>query len=1229
MDFDTDQSCAPVTVTKFIIRYTFTSQQNPDDISIVYEWNDPGGNRTVVSGAGLTVTNNDRVYEANATFVYNTNNGRCSIQPSATLYFRGVACLTSRQVQAAFFWSTDDQANGVVAMAPDSWDVCYENPIVNAQFRDASNFNCNIVAEPDNPNRETRHMQFVYGTNHNAAATIRNLTLTDGGAQPLTDGAGNLVNVETRGTGVPVQGAYFGPIVTVPVPADAPTAVSFPMNAPMNLANIVGNQFEVTLYNWNVCNPWNGDANNPNYEDAIATTGYITIVAAPTPAFFTRDALGNARTSFCIGEDISFRNQTPNVGANAYRWEFYDDAAGTIFLRRITSQSPTFSFATGGQKLVRLTAISNTAQGTCEAQTTRIVNITPALVADIAITDLANNPISGDFCQETTAPLTPFNVRFSDVSAGVATPTTRWRWEFVDQNGNVSFQFPAGGGYASTQLGPFDRVFTTPGLYKVRLFIRDSDTGCETDHEDTVRIFEKPRPAFTFNRVCIGNDTHFEDASTINPIIPEETIVLREWDMNFDGTFDADASLNDETSFDYTFTTSGTHRVALRLTTSEGECLQYIEQDVLVDPLPNASIAADVTTGCSVLEVTFTNNSIVGQPDGIREYYWEFKEQSETNFEVESIQRPTDPGFGNTHQIDFENTTSINKVYDVRLRVVTVNGCEQISNTVVITVNPGPNSGFASLNYSPFDNNCSPVTVNFAVDNQTRALNPTDYEWTVSDASGVISQVSTGTIPTYTHVFPNTDQIVKNYQITLSTTLVSGCSEDSTRIIQVSPIPSGTFVVNTLDNTCQKTSYNFEATQKGLVEYEWTILINNVIVFSQMMTDDNIDYEVNKTGANQNLEIRLRTRNVTNCQSIQESESIVVPRSTNLVASFMATPTVQTLPNATVTITNTSTPGPWQYAWDFGDNNTSTSPTVSSHTYTQAGTYAITLTISDNSCSSLQTVMVQINPTPPIVDFSYDPPRGCAPLTVDFTNLSQFADPSTYVWQFGANQGSSNAVNPSYTYFEPGIYTVSLTAANTTGDVDTEVKSMIIEVLPSAVAQFSVYPNVLDLPGDILYTNNRSAGATGYLWDFGDNTTSDAEQPTHKYEQEGNYIIQLIAYGPDGCNDTTQIDTPVKAVMSGRLAIPNAFRPNLSGPGSTNKLNNEVFIPLMTRVSKFQMLVFNRWGTLMFESSDQEVGWDGYYKGQLCPQDVYVYKLIIEYDDGKSITQTGDINLIR
>jgi len=1228
VDFGTDRYCAPVTVDTFKVVFNFLTPQNPAEISILYEWNDPLNSISVVDiGNGLVASAGNTRFTADAQFTYTTNNNQCRITPRASIVINGVVCSAQAQVQSAPFWSTDDEANGVVSMAPPTWDVCYDNPVVNAVFEDNSEFNCNPTAEFNTPNRLQRHVQFVYGTNHNPAATIRDLTLTDGGAQGLTNATGNLVSPTTRGG---VTAGYFGPIDAIPFPADGPISVSFPMNAPANPANAIGNRFEVTMYNWNTCNPWNGSTANPNYNEARVTRGYIVIVESPAPAFMTEDALGNPTTDFCINERIFTDNLTPNINNYTYSWQFYNDAAGTILAGSSTVQTPSFVYSTGGQKLIRLRASNPTAQSPCIEEFTLLVNITPSLTAQIGLTDLSGNPISPDFCQEAAAPLTNFNVRFSDISTGTITANTRWRWEFYDQTNALIAEFPGPSAYSSTMLGPFDRVFTTPGIYRAVLITRDNITSCESRDEVSIRVFEKPQPAFTFDRVCFGNATSFRDGSTVSPIMAE-TISLREWDMDYDGvTFSSDPTLDNQVNFQYTFATAGSHRVALRVTTNQGNCSDIIEHTVVVDPLPIALFSASPVEGCSTLPVSFTNNSIAGQPDLIDRYVWEIDAGS--GFQVDSIQRPGDPGFSNVFVRNFVNNGTTNITYDVRLRVVTVNDCEMVSTVQTITVYPGPRSGFISLNYSPFNPNCSPVSVNFAVDSETQSLNPSDYIWTVSDANGQLDQVNTGTTPAFTYVFNNTTQMVQDYSINLRTVLPppSGCSGDSTRIIRVNPIPSTSFVIDTTLFDCNLMIIHPNAVQKGLVSYAWTIAINGVTVFSSSSVGDNFDYEITRvSGLDQNVDVTLVTTNLTNCPGTSTTNAIVVPQSNNVNADFTASPLTQTLPNSTVTLTLANPPGPWQYLWDFGDGTTSTTPNVGSHTYALYGTYNITLTVTDNDCQIQQTTQVVINPIPPVLDFEYFPPSGCAPLTVNFVNRSQFADPSTYFWEFGANQGVSHAVDPTYTYFQPGVYSVTLSATNASGDTVSITKSMIITVYESPVAQFAVYPKVLNIPGDILYTNNQSFGASNFIWDFGDGTTSTDYEPQHEYTEVDTFNIQLIAYNANGCADTARLESAVRTIRSGQVLIPNAFTPNLSAPGSTNLAENEVFLPLMRGVEKFHMTVFNRWGQLLFESYDPEIGWDGYYKGVLCQQDIYIYKITVEFEGNKQFTKTGDVTLIR
>jgi gliding motility-associated-like protein len=1223
--FNTDQDCAPVTVTDFSITYFFNVPQDPATIQILYEWNDPAGEITIVDiGNGLIAAGGNTEFTANASFTYFDNDGQCSILPTTYVIIDGVICFSSAQQQPAFFWGTDQQANAQVSMAPETWEVCYNNPITDARFQDNSEFNCNPAVELDNPNRAARHVQFVYGTNHNPAATIRNLSLEDGGTQALTTGTGALASSSTRGTGaLQVTAAYFGPVDAIPYPADEPSSVSFRMNAPADAANLIGHRFEITLFNWNVCNPYNQNPANPNYEDAVVTRGYIEIVDAPKPDF-------DAKPDACIGEVISFQNKTPDIDKYNYTWEFFDDATGATLLHTSTEQHPNFAFPSGGPKKIRLTANNPTAQGSCIEVDEGTVNTTPSLMAKIGVSDPSDKPITPDFCQEFNAPFTDFRVRFTDISSGTVTATTTWRWEFYNENNNLILAVPAGdNNFSGTASGPFDRVFSNPGTYRVRLRIRDDLTDCESSDEVQVRIFEKPQPRFSFNRVCESSPTTFTDLSTLDAIVGEQ-IVSWEWDMDYDGAmFDKDPALDNQRNTAYTFPGPGGYEVALRVSTNTGGCSALFQQTVNVDPLPSAAFTPNVTSGCSPLPVQFTNHAVSGQPDVIRQFIWEVDDGS--GFKTDSIQKPGDRGFSEVFTREFINTGKVNRDYRIRLRVVTVNDCEFTSPPDTITVFPQPRSGFVSLNYSPFNDNCTPVSVNFRVDNQTQSLNPTDYTWRINDVNGLVEEISTGTTPSFDYGFTNTSPSVKDFFVTLRATLPSTCYGDSTRTIRISPVPGSDFAVDTVTYECDKVLLNMNAVQRGLSEYTWNISINGVLVFSSTTAGESLSYEVTRsTWIDQTVTLELITRNLTNCESEVTTKTFFARRTHDMNAAFAATPVEQTLPASTVSITNTTNPGPWQYHWDFGDGSTSNDASPSAHTYETYGLYTITLTVTNNDCVQTFSQDVRVNPIPPVLEFDYFPPAGCAPHTVTFINESRYADPTTYLWRFGANEGSSRAMDPTYTYHEPGLYSVTLSATNELGDTVSITKELIIEVMDNPVAQFAIYPTTpINVPGEILYTDNRSLNATEYLWDFGDGNTSTEAEPQHKYTEAGTYSITLIARNGNGCADTTVFASGVQTVNYGQLLIPNAFIPNQSGAGSGNVMNNEVFLPLVRNATKFQMMVFNRWGELMFESTSADTGWDGYYNGRLCAQDVYIYRITVEYENGRTITRTGDINLLR
>ncbi|GAI88821.1 unnamed protein product, partial [marine sediment metagenome] len=239
-----------------------------------------------------------------------------------------------------------------------------------------------------------------------------------------------------------------------------------------------------------------------------------------------------------------------------------------------------------------------------------------------------------------------------------------------------------------------------------------------------------------------------------------------------------------------------------------------------------------------------------------------------------------------------------------------------------------------------------------------------------------------------------------------------------------------------------------------------------------------------------------------------------------------------------------------------------------------------------------------------VADYSCSAKSGCGSLTVLFENLSLHAN--TYIWYFG-DGGTSDEENPSYIYDRSGEYTVTLKAIGEGGESVVTKDTVRVYDLPEAVFEFK--PENAVLPDDPVSFYNYSQNAVQYLWDFGDNRLSDEAEPVHYYLKAGEYNVKLTVWSREGCTDSVIIFDAF-ADDGCQIVFPNAFTPNPNGPGSgyysPGSTDNDVFYPRCRGVVEYRLRIFNRFGKLIFESKDLNIGWDGYINGKLAKQDVYI-----------------------
>lgn len=180
--------------------------------------------------------------------------------------------------------------------------------------------------------------------------------------------------------------------------------------------------------------------------------------------------------------------------------------------------------------------------------------------------------------------------------------------------------------------------------------------------------------------------------------------------------------------------------------------------------------------------------------------------------------------------------------------------------------------------------------------------------------------------------------------------------------------------------------------------------------------------------------------------------------------------------------------------------------------------------------------------------------------------------------------------------------------------------TITINVLDTVEAAFDVNPSSGMLPLSVVFTNN-SEGAITYQWLFGDNTSDTLTNPTHIYDERGEYTVMLIAYNSLGCTDTA-IYSFIKA-QEGDIQVPNIFSPN-------GDKYNDLFVIDAQDISSLQGTILNRWGEVVYEWDDVQGGWDGVgSNGKLAPSGVYYYIINALGFNGEVFDETGFITLIR
>jgi PKD repeat protein len=257
--------------------------------------------------------------------------------------------------------------------------------------------------------------------------------------------------------------------------------------------------------------------------------------------------------------------------------------------------------------------------------------------------------------------------------------------------------------------------------------------------------------------------------------------------------------------------------------------------------------------------------------------------------------------------------------------------------------------------------------------------------------------------------------------------------------------------------------------------------------------------------------------------SLSESDTVVktdyITISASVIADFYGVPT-SIAGGDSVQFTDTSFGTPTSWDWDFGDATSHSFIQNPTHSYSDTGTYTVSLTVSDSYSISTETKPDYITVSPPLIAaFTGTPLSGPANLLVQFTDTS-FGDPISWDWDFGDGSTHSTSQNPIHVYTQAGVHAVVLTV--TDGTIwSTATHNVSVDM----VADFSSNIQVGPVELTVAFSDYTLGEPTDWDWDFGDGSPhSTVQNPTHTYTIANNYTVTLIAYNTEASDTVTKVD---------------------------------------------------------------------------------------------------------
>lgn len=838
---------------------------------------------------------------------------------------------------------------------------------------------------------------------------------------------------------------------------------------------------------------------NAGGSNTITKTQYVTVYESPVVDFSATPASG------CFPLRVQFLDlSTPGSGNNNVSW-FWDFGNGNTS----ALQNPFVTYSTAGIYSVTLRVTNDKG---CVKVLSRPNYITVTNGVTAAFTNT-----------QPTVCRPPADISFTNNSTGP--PTLSYFWDFGDGN-------------FSNAQNPV-HTYTASGTYTAML-VTSSTAGCvDTAYSNPIVIGGFTT---TFNapaQVCVNEPVTFTNTSTPAPV-------------NANWTF-GDGGTANVIHAQHTYTVAGVYTVWLYNTYSS--CTDSISQPITVNPNPVANFTAPVTSKC---EPSLTVNFQDLSTGGVTGWLWDFGD-----------------GGTSTQQNPAYTYTNYGS-YTVKLVVTNGSGCKDsliipdyvIIRRAAITIPGLPTRGCIpyTFTFNPAINAVDAVTSyqwDFGDGGTSVASNPT-YTYNTQGTYDVTLIINTSSGCADTLTIPQAVKVGSKPVADFSAAPIPICAHQPVQFTDLS-IPAdewnwdfgdggssnsqnpshsynaiGFFDIrliaynNGCPDTMIKTSY--VNVLPPIADFTITPDCTNRLRFS--FTDQSIqplswDWDFGDGGTSTiqnpahiypalgNYNVRLIVTNG-GCKDTLVRPLIAIDENPDFTADRTSACRVADI---TFTATNINTANIATYFWDFGDGGTQTTANpVITYTYTNSGTYTVTLTTTDiNGCTDTKTITNYIRINGPVANFSATNVAGCTGLTTSFQDLSTPDGVNALTtWDFDFGDGNSQSfTNPPFqhTYTAVGTFSVKLIVTDAVGCRD----SITISNLVTATDPVPLFTSAdtLTCPNSTVnFTNSSTPAGLSSSWDFGDGGTSAVTSPSHSYTATGVYDVKLRVLDSYGCADS-------------------------------------------------------------------------------------------------------------